>query len=346
MDKAVEKINEEGGIYIEEYDKNLPIRVIRGDSESSPTIASEVASKFVLDDKVDILTAAWTPDTSTPVSAVAERNQIPCLISNSPADSWLAGGPYEWSHGIMFYVEDMMVSYIDALDKLDTNKKVGFLFDSEVDGVTFSKMLIEMLPERGYEVVDPGRFAISTSDYTNIISQLREEECEIVMGNQVLPNFSTAWQQFIQNDYIPKGFVIGKAIAFGSDVAALGNNIGENLMTEGHWDRTFPYQSSLLDYSAEELAAAWEEENNSQYPFSLGYDLALFEVLHEALGASANLEPATIRDALNAVDYEGIYGELAFDENNVMRVPIVTGQWVPSDRSYSHSLCVCISPAK
>ncbi|SHJ73283.1 ABC transporter substrate-binding protein [Parasporobacterium paucivorans] len=334
MEKSLEKINADGGIYIKAYDKKLPVRVIKADSESNATKASEVASKLVLDDKVDILTGSWTPETSTPVAAIAERYQVPCLISNSPADSWLAGGPYTWSYGIMFYVEDMMTSYIDALDKLgENNKKVGFLFDSEVDGVTFSAMLAKMLPERGYEVVDPGRFTMATTDYTNIITQLKSADCDIVIGNQILPNFTTAWGQFKQLGYVPKAMIIGKAIAYGSDVAALGEGMGEGLMTENHWDRTLPFTSSLLGLTCEEIAAAWETEKGTQYPAtSLGWDIALFEVLNETFTSCENLEPATIRDAIAAVDYEGVYGKLSFDEKHIMAVPLSTAQWTKSDK--------------
>lgn len=331
-DLAVEAINEDGGIYIESLDKTLPVRVVFADSESDPTTASEVAQKLVLEQKVDVLCGGWTPDTTSPVSAVAEKNGIPCLLSNSPAESWQASGNYEWSYGIMFSVEDMMESYADALDKLDTNKKVGFLFDSEVDGVTFSAALQTELESRGYEIVDPGRFPMSTTDYTSIITQLKDAGCDIVAGNQILPNFTTAWQQFHQLGYVPKAMIIGKAIAYGSDVDALGNDIGNGLLTEIHWDRSYPYTSSLLGLTAEELSQKWEDEQGTQYTgTSLGYNLALYEVLEIALSNCADLEPETIKNAIAAVDYEGIYGHLSTEGTHVFKVPLVTGQWVPSD---------------
>ena len=330
--QAVEAINADGGIYIESYDKTLPVRVVIADSESNPTTASEVAQKLVLEQGVDVLCGGWTPDTTAPVSAVAEKNGIPCLLSNSPAESWQASGNYEWSYGIMFSVEDMMASYADALDKLDTNKKVGFLFDSEVDGVTFSAALEKELKARGYEIVDPGRFPMSTTDYTSIITQFKDAGCDIVAGNQILPNFTTAWQQFHQLGYVPKAMIIGKAIAYGSDVAALGNDIGNGLLTEIHWDRSYPYTSTLLGLTAEELAQKWESEFNSQYTgTSMGYNLALFEVLDIALSNCKDLEPATIRQAISEVSYDGIYGHLDAQGTHVFKVPLVTGQWVQSD---------------
>lgn len=329
---ATEKINEDGGIYIEAYDATIPVKVVFADSESNATTASEVAQKLVLEDGVDVLCGGWTPDTTTPVAAVAEKNGIPCLLSNSPAESWQASATYEWSYGIMFSVEDMMASYVDALDKLDTNKKVGFLFDSDVDGVTFSAQLQKELESRGYTVVDPGRFPSSTTDYTTIITQLKDAGCDIVAGNQILPNFTTAWQQFQQLGYVPKAMIIGKAIAYGSDVEALGNDIGNGLLTEIHWDRSYPYTSSLLGITAEELAQKQEAEFGTQYTgTSLGYNLALFEVLDIALSNCKDLEPETIKNAIAAVEYDGIYGHLSFEGTHVMKVPLVTGQWVQSD---------------
>jgi len=332
MEQALEKINEDGGIYIEAYDKTLPVRVVTADSESDSTTASEVATKLVLNEDVDILVGAWTPDNTTPVSAVAEKYGVPCLLSNSPAESWEASGTYEWSYGMMFSVEDIVKSYADALDKLETNKIVGFLFDSEVDGVTFSGYLQTELESRGYTIVDPGRFASSTTDYTTIITQLKDAGCDIVCGNQTLPNFTTAWQQFNQLGYIPKAMVMGKAIAYGSDVEALGDDLGNGLLTEIHWDRSYPYTSSLLELTAEELAQNWEDEFNSQYPAcSFGYDVSLFEVLDIALNNCTDLEPETIRDAIASVEYEGIYGELSFEGTHVMKCPITTGQWLSGD---------------
>ena len=90
-------INKDGGIYIEEYHKKLPVKIIWADSESNPTKASEVASKLVLTDKVDMLVGSFTPDTANPVSAVAERYKIPAVVVSAPIESWLTGGPYHWA---------------------------------------------------------------------------------------------------------------------------------------------------------------------------------------------------------------------------------------------------------
>ena len=210
--KALPAINKDGGIYIEEYHKKLPVKIIWADSESNPTKASEVASKLVLTDKVDLLVASWTPDTINPVSAVAERYKIPALMENGPIESWLTGGPYHWAFGDVFYLHRMVDSYIDALDTVKTNKKVGFIFDNQVDGILLSKMVREKAAARGYTIIDPGRFPAGTKDYTSLISQFRQAGVDIVIANMVTPDFALAWRQFHQQGFIPKIFVIGKGL--------------------------------------------------------------------------------------------------------------------------------------
>ena len=330
--------NQNGGVDVDGAKKK--IRVIYGDSESNATTASEVAQKMVLEEKVDILVGAWTPENSGPVSAVGERYKIPTYISNSPAESWIeSGGPYYWAMGTLFYMRDLLTDVIGALKKLDTNKKVGFLYDSEVDGVVISAMLKPMLEAEGFEVFDPGRFPMDTSDYTNIIQQLQNADCDIVMANMIGPQFATSWKQFNENNYIPKAFNIGKAVHFQADADSLGEGLGNGLLTEVLWDRSFPFTSPLIGLSADELCQKWEDENGTQFPATMGYDVSLWEVLYDGLNRAGTTEPEALREAILATDIDSIYGHLKFDENQVAKVPCVTVQWHFGDKwSYEKTI--------
>jgi branched-chain amino acid transport system substrate-binding protein len=330
-DKCLAVINDEnGGIEVDGVKKK--IEVIKGDSESDPTKAAEVSQKLVVEDKVDILVGAWTPDTTMAVSGTGERYKIPTYISNSPADSWNEGGPYYWAMGAMFYFDGYLDDYANAWDKLDTNKRVGFIFDSEVDGVTISKLFQEKLEAKGYTVVDPGRFPKGTNDYTSHIKAIQDGDCDIVVANMIGPDFQTLWKQFHSANYIPKAFTIGKAVHFQADADALAEGTGNGLMSEVLWDRTFPFTSSLLGLSCDELAQAWEDENNTQFPATLGYDVALWEILGDSLERAGTTEPEALRQAILDTEYDGIYGHLSFDDKQVAEVPCVTVQWLTGDK--------------
>ena len=328
---CLEKINADGGIYIEAYGKKLPVRIVTMDTESDPTKAAEAATKMVTDGGIDMLIGAWTPDTTIPVAGVAERFQMPCLCPNSPADSWASSAEHEWSWGMMFKIADYINGDMLALEKIkdQTNMKVGFMFDSAVDGVLMSQMVGDELKNRGYEVFDPGRYPEDTTDYTSVVKQIQAADCDIVYGNMALPQFQTAWGQFHELGYKPKVLIVGKALCFGTDVESLGEGRGENIIVEHNWDASYGYYSPLLEMSAQEIAEKFETEFGTQNPGTeLGYDVAAFEIIQAALQACKDLEPATVRDAIGGVEMTGIFGDYKFSpEDHVSVFPITTAQW-------------------
>ena len=105
--RAIDAINKQGGIYIEEYGKQVPIKMAFADTESDPTKASELTAKLILKDKVDLMVAMHTPDTVNPVDAMCERYKMPCISLDAPVEAWLTGGPYKWSFHAFWTVDSV-----------------------------------------------------------------------------------------------------------------------------------------------------------------------------------------------------------------------------------------------
>jgi branched-chain amino acid transport system substrate-binding protein len=129
-ERILAEINKDGGLFIKETGKKLPVRVKIVDTESDPSKAADVASKLILQDKVDLMIVLHTPDTVNPVSAVCERYQVPCISSDAPIESWLTGGPYKWTFHFHFSVPQIVDSFISMWDSVadKTNKVVGGLW--------------------------------------------------------------------------------------------------------------------------------------------------------------------------------------------------------------------------
>jgi len=325
--KALAEMNKNGGIYVEEYKRKLPVKIIWADSESNPTKASEAANKLVLSNKVDFLIASWTPDTINPVSAVAERHKIPALMENGPIESWMTGGPYKWANGDLFSLENMVDTYIAAWDTVKTNKKVGFVYDNQVDGILLSKLNRQRAEARGYTIIDPGRFPAGTKDYTSIISQFKKAGVDIVVANMITPDFAVALKQFHQQGFVPKIFTIGKGLCFRSDASSLGGDLGNGLLAEDHWEPSFPFKSSLTGQTAAGLSAEWAK--TGKYPdATLGYDMSTFDVLADVLTRAKSLDREKLRKALSETDLNTMFGHIKYDRRNIAEVPLVVSQWV------------------
>ncbi|MFZ0094442.1 MAG: ABC transporter substrate-binding protein, partial [Pseudolabrys sp.] len=71
--------------------KTYKVEIITKDSQSSGSRAAEVASELILGDKVNLIVASATPDTTNPVSDQAEVNEVPCITTNCPWQPYFFG---------------------------------------------------------------------------------------------------------------------------------------------------------------------------------------------------------------------------------------------------------------
>jgi branched-chain amino acid transport system substrate-binding protein len=333
-DLALAVMNKDGGITVKELNKKLPVEIVWGDSESSPTKASEVATKLATSDKVDILVGEWTPDTANPVSVVGERYKIPALVSGAPDTSWLANGPYTWSYALMFNYDYFLDEYFNGFDRLETSKKIGLILDSSVDGTGMAQFITQKAPDRGYTIVDPGRFPQGTTDYTSIISKIQSEGCDILVASLITPELVTMWNQFQQLGFKPKIAVLSKGMHLSADVKALGPTAAGNCI-ETQWSPEFPFKSSLLGMTAAELSKDFVDNVKQAPDVTIGWDYSLFDVIYDVLTRAQSVNNETIRQAFAATDLNCIYGHITFQENHVGYVPICFGQWVPDPTAIS-----------
>ncbi len=327
-EKAVEKINAEGGIYVEEYGKKLPLKFIIADSESNPTKASEAATKLITKDKVDVMIVSHTVDTVNPVSAACERYGKACISVDAPVDAWLDGGPYYNSFHAFFNTKNELDCFIDAWDLTTTNKKVGLLAANDAEGIEIAGAIKAAANARGYEVVDPGRYTTGSSDYTSIIKELKKEGCDVIVGVMITPDFATFWKQCHQQSYVPKVTTIAKATLFEADVNAIGEGLGDGVISEVWWTPNHPYVSSLTGQSNKELGAMWTEKFGTNPPATVGYKHANVELLVDILTRAKSLDTDKIVKAAAATDIDTCVGHVKYDDRHASVQALVTGQWV------------------
>ncbi len=329
-ERALQAINKDGGIFIQEYGKKLPVKIKVVDTESDPTKAAEVASKLILEDKVDLMVALHTPATVNPVSAMCERYQVPCIALDAPVEAWLTGGPYQWTYLAFWTTEQVADVFVGIWDMVadKTNKVIGGLFANDADGKTFAEAIMKRLPAKGYKMVDPGRIPPNTRDFTAVINQFRQENVEIVTGNLIPPDFATAWRQFHQQGFIPKVVTIGRAILFPSDVNALGGNLPMGLTTEVWWSPYHPFKSSLTNETAKDLADAWTKETGKQWTAPLGYKYAAMEIVADVLRRAQTLDRNKLREAIANTKLDTMVGPIKYNDRHYSETPVVGGQWV------------------
>lgn len=330
-------------------DAGANFEVIVKDSQSNPNRAAEVAQELIVDDGVDLMLVASTPETTNPVTTTCENEEVPCISTVAPWQPWFIGqqgnpgDPGSWEEFYYAYhffwgLEDVIAVFTNMWTQLDTNKSVGALFPNDGDGNAWGDPNVgfpPVLAEQGYTLTDPGRYQNLTDDFSAQINAFKAANAEIVTGVVIPPDFTTFWTQAKQQGFTPKAASIGKAILFPQAVEALGD-AGHNLSSEIWWSPSHPFASSLNGMSAGDLAAGFTAATGRQWTQPIGFVHALFEVAANAMSrVSDSGDPDEVSEAIAATRLDTIVGPLAWDgaglppfaARNVAKTPLVGGQW-------------------
>jgi branched-chain amino acid transport system substrate-binding protein len=334
--RALDEINKDGGIFIEEYGKKVPVKIKLMDTQSDSTKAAEVASRLILKDKIDLMYVSHAPQTINPVAKICERFKVPCLGTNEPIEMFLAGGKYYWSFLPGPFVADFIAAYMDMWTHVKTNKVVGVLAANDVDGVAFAEGSQVFLPKAGYELIDGGRFPPGTMNFASIIDKFKKGNVEILFGNLTPPDFARAWRQCFRLNFLPKICCIGRAIFFPTAVEALGGDLGLGTSCEAPWHPSYPFKSSLGGYNSQVLADAYETAKGKQWTEPLGYCYFGYEILADALKRAKTLKKDVVRNALAGTDMGTLLGHIKFDETNTSKTPAGGQQWVKGTGKFQY----------
>lgn len=323
--------------------------VIVKDSQSNPNRAAEVAKELIIDDEIDLMLVASTPETTNPVATTCEAEEVPVISSVAPWQPYFIGQqgnpgdpgswePFDYSFHFFWGLEDIIAVFTNMWNQLDTNKQVGGLYPNDGDGNAWGDPVVgfpPVLEAQGYTLTDPGRYQNLTDDFTAQINAYKAANCDIVTGVPIPPDFTTFWTQAKQQGFAPKAASIGKAILFPVAVEALGD-AGHNLSSEVWWSPSHPFSSSLNGMSAGELAAGYTAATGRQWTQPIGFVHALFEVAKDVFGRTSDAgDGDAVAETIAATNLNTIVGNVAwngaglppFAARNVAKTPLVGGQW-------------------
>ena len=323
-----------------------PIEVVLKDSQSNPNRAAEVANDLILKDKVDLVVATSTPETTNPVSDACELNEVPCITTMTPWQAWFFGRKgdpakgFNWTYHFFWGLEDVIAVFTNMWKSVPTNRRVGGLFPNDSDGNVWGDPKLGLPPalsSMGFALTDPGRFQNMTQTLASHISAFKRDNVEIVTGVVIPPDMKTFLTQSRQQGFKPKVISVAKALLYPATVEAVGD-LAEGVTTEVWWTPSYPFTSSLTKWSAKDLGDAYEASTKKQWTQPIGFSHGVLEVAVDVLKRTKDVNSkASIRDAVAATDLNTIVGPVKFGGagpmRNVSKTPLVGGQWVKGTKT-------------
>ncbi len=363
LEAAIEDINKQGGVYVEEYGKKLPLRIIVRNSESDPIKVGALMEDLVLNDKVDLLCMGGEPPTTTSsASNVADKYKIPFVSCCGPWEPWkamkdAAPGHWDWTfacgtfaiaspaeegdfRGVPGYtVFDAWASQLKMFGD-QTNKKMAVFASDDPDGIGWYGVFPSIVPDLGYDVVGLdkklGLAPMETTDFSSIINEWKAEDCQIVWGNAPAPFIATLWKQCRQLGFKPKIATLGRGSLFLEDVQAWGGNLPLGVGTEIYWHPAWEDSPGIGGETPQSIHDRWHEDTGRGINSGMADGYRTMQVIIDSIERAGTVtDKAKLRDALWATDLPTVIHRVKGNSANFSRGALVYGQWQGSDGNWT-----------
>ena len=310
-DIAVKHINADGGIYVKEYDKKIPIEIIYQDNESNPRKTSERMEKLYSIDKVHFFLGGFAQFLVVPQLAIAEKYEVPLVTTTLASTAEFSRG-YKYTFSPFQSEQDQVHSFLDVLDSIPKNQrpqKIAFFEIQEEWGEATGKYLQQFSKERGgYEVVTREKYALASNDFSSLIAKAKSDGAEALYTNPTPPQGIRLVKQMKELNWSPKITLIERA----ADLEAWTQNLGKDgdfILHEGGWD----YHLKLpgIQKLNEDYRAVYKLNPT---PIA-GTAYACIQIYADAIRRAGTLDRKKVRDAIAATDMMTIMGPMTFAPN-------------------------------
>lgn len=320
---AVEAINAAGGVYVEEYGTQVPLRLTYYDDESDPTKAVSNLETIFSDLDVTAYLGGAASGMHAATSAIAEKNQVPyCGVAFALYSIHQQGYRYLFSPfpKTPQQAEDTF-AILNALPEEERPTKVAIFSYSDDWGKEQGGLWQENAEANGYEVVVyEERPVAPDNDWSDAILKAKAAEAEVLLSLPIFPDGSGMFKTMAELGWTPKFSLVIRAPE--------GVNWGESMGTIGDYVTIFPGWHHAANFEGvAELNAAYEAEFGRPADLLTGSAYACVQLLADSIERAGTLDREAVRDAMAASDLMTVMGPVTFNEDGTGNVwnPLI--QW-------------------
>jgi branched-chain amino acid transport system substrate-binding protein len=321
-DEAVADVNKGGGIFVKEYKKKLPVRLIIEDDEADPGKAASVIERLIKRTKVDFLLGGHTPVHDVmPGLITAEKYHkiyhtafiwIPMFLEHN----------FKWNTMFFFDPADGATEPYKVFNTLPEDQhptKCGLLMEDSPDGKILGDLIGGAAEKFGYKVVVRESMGLGAKDFTTQVLKCKEAGVDAILLYSDTPECITLLRQMKENKYSVKFFVGWKATWPWEFYQAMKKD-AEYVMTDGFWSPDFPFPG------CKELGERYYKKYQKG-SVSIGMMYALCQILFQAIEKAGTLDQAKVREAMLANEFDTMMGKIKYNDKGIALFPQALFQW-------------------
>ena len=319
-DTWVPMVNAEGGIYVKEYKKKLPIELLIYDDKSDVGTMTRLTEKLIVEDKVDFLWPACGTAFLFAQAPIANKHGYILLTAEGGATQikdMLVSLPYVF---VSLSFSDWYQLPVLAEMLGEEGAKTAYIaYIADLHGIEYSGVAGIEFPKHGIDIVGIKSVPPGTKDLSPIIKKAKKSKadvfCAFAYPDMVLPATGTS----MALRYNPKAWIGGPGANFGFYHAAFGPAV------EGVTGFTAfaCSQSKAAQTLCDKLYKGKPEELQDWWGHPLYW--AALEFWKQAIEKAGTLDQKKIRDIMATEKFNTMLGPTWF-ENGLMAKESHTGE--------------------
>jgi len=319
---AIDKINAAGGVAIGGTKHKLVLKLY--DNQSDVNLSVRQYTQLVSQDKVNLLLGPFASNFALADSAVSEKYRIP-MVQGGGASDQIFSRKFKYIFGTLAPASNYFASTIDMLKKLTpAPQTVALLYADDAFDVSVAQGTRPLLQKAGLKIALDERYTSNASDFNSLLSRIKSVNADAVL----VAGHETEILNFVRQAkslaVAPKLYSFTVGVPSEDFRKALGKDA----------DYAFGMTAWLPNASLKDRWFGDAEQFATAYKAKFGYDpdyhaasgVADVEALAQAIESAGSLDPQKVRDALAKLNFQSLYGTIAFAANGQIDLPQVVIQ--------------------
>lgn len=314
----VESVNEDGGIYVDEYGKKFRVELFWYDDKSDKETAIRLYEKLILDDKVDITLSPYSSALTFATTPITDKYKI-VTFSHGGASNAIFERGLRYAVQVLTPTTGYLADVVEMASKFDPKPEtIAIIYENTEFPKSCAKAASDKAKELGIEVVLDEGYPKGVTDLSALLTKIKTRNPDMIMGGGYLPDGLLIIRQLKELDINVKLIALLVAPPMPDFVNVLEKD-AEYVIGPTQWERGAEYE---IDYgpTGEEFVAMIKEKwgHDPDYHHAEAYAAGL--VLQKAIEETGSLDSDDIRDVINNLEFTTFFGRFKINPETGLQI--------------------------
>ncbi|RLB22200.1 MAG: branched-chain amino acid ABC transporter substrate-binding protein [Deltaproteobacteria bacterium] len=330
-----EWVNENGGIFVKDKGRKLPVKVIWYDTKSDKDTTIKLTEKLITEDKVHFLLGPYGSSLTLASAAITEKYGK-LMFSHSGASDKIWKQGFKYVIGVLTPSSYYYKSTMELMASLDPPiKTVAIITEDNPFNLSIRKGIKRWAKELGFKVVFDEVYPSPPTDLSPILSKVKRLKPDAILTCSHFKDGVLLAKQAAELRVYTKFFALGSAPSTVEWWKAVGPKGAQYTAATSQWEpMDAPDPSRFSNWFGPSMTAnqfnAWYKKRwGKPTDFRGTQAFAAGLVLQWAIERAGSLNTDEVRAALNKMDIITLYGRSKIDPATGIQVGhgMVVAQW-------------------